>query len=164
MLNPVEWPLVANITRRIFVLDAFSSPPSHQMLILNNIPNRLWTYINHNNPFEDKFKAWWQPKMADFIFLVCQIFQVQLVNNATICRISDSAMLVIFLCFLYDVPLSGKSGSLFEGSISTDGNVSILFPLQNYYIDLNVALPWLFDFSFLSTRMRQLSNFHTSHS
>ena len=31
---------------------------AQQMLILNNIPNRQWTYINHNNPFEDKFKAW----------------------------------------------------------------------------------------------------------
>ena len=58
MLDPVEWPLVANITGRIFVLDAFSSPLSLQMLILNNIPNRQWTYNNHNNPFKDKFKAW----------------------------------------------------------------------------------------------------------
>ena len=106
----------------------------------------------------------WQPQTVAFIFLVCRIFHVQLANNAAFCGISDSAMLVIFLCFLYDVPFSGKSGSLFEGSISTDGNVSILFPLWIYYINLNVAHPWFFHFPFLSTRMRQLSNFHPSHS
>ena len=97
MLDPVEWPLVANITGRILVLDAFSSPLSLQMLDLSNILNRQWTYISHNNPFEDKFEAWSMTAKDDRLYLSgsSHFFHFQLAYNPIMCRITVSAMRVL---------------------------------------------------------------------
>ena len=56
MLNPVSWPIVAQINKCIFVLDGHSSSYQIQMIDVRSIPDEQWTIINHNNPFDDLFE------------------------------------------------------------------------------------------------------------
>ena len=57
MLNPISRPLLAHVNKCIFALDIHSSPPQIQMFKLQYVSNGQWTYVKHNNPFDEAFEA-----------------------------------------------------------------------------------------------------------